>query len=83
MRRSVSAAVQRRVALAGHGCELEHRVDRHELDAGAFVELPWRDPRVDVLDGAGAALVAIVDGVLDELAGTVEQPEVDAPRVDG
>ena len=37
--------LERRVALGGHGGELEQRVDGAELDAGALVELAAPEPR--------------------------------------
>src|SRR5690242_21308866 len=50
---------------------------RHQLNAGALVQLALRHPGEDLLHRPLGAAVAVVDRVLDEPARTVEQPEVD------
>ena len=74
---------ERRIVRGGHRCELEHGVDREQLDAGALVELARRHACEDVRHRRRAPRVAVVDGVLDEAARRIEQAEVDRPRVDG
>ena len=54
-----------------------------QLDARALVELARRDARDTLVDGVGATRVAVVDGVPQQRAVAVDQPEVDRPGVDG
>ena len=74
--------VERRIGLGGHRAELEHRVDRHQLDAGAVVELAGGDARENAVRRAHPAAVAVVDGVLHQPPLRVDQSEVDPPGVD-
>ena len=74
--------LERRVVVSGHAPELEHRVDRHQLDSRPLVQLAGRHPLEDAPPRPGAAGVAVVHRVLQEPAVAVDQAEVDAPRVD-
>ena len=74
--------VERGVRLVRHGRELEDRVDREQLDARAVVELPRGDPLEHAVDGPGPTTVPVVDGIPQQAPGTVDEPEVDRPRVD-
>ena len=62
--------------------ELVDRVDRHELEAGARVEVCLRDPRVDPVHRRHVSRVAVMDRVADQDTCLVEHADVHAPRVD-
>jgi hypothetical protein len=72
-----------RVGLRGHGPQLEDRVDRHQLDARALVEIPRGHLRKHAFHRAGTTVVAVVDRILQEAAVPVQQAEVDGPRIGG
>ena len=74
--------LERRILARGHGEELEDRVDRHQLDPGALVQLPRGDELEHPLHHPFDAPVAVVDRVLDEPPRPVEEREVHAPCVD-
>ena len=59
--------------------ELDEGVDRHQLNAGALVDLTGWDVGEQRLDDAVGAPVAVMHRVLDQPAGTVEEGVVDAP----
>ena len=67
---------------AGERGQLVERVERQELDAGPLVEARLAGPLVDEVGAGRVAGVAVVPRIGDEHAVAVEQPEVDAPRVD-
>ena len=75
--------LERRVFVGGHRRQLEDRVDRKQLDAGALVQLARRDPPEHARGRRGPASIAVMQRGLNELVGGVEQTEVDRPRVDG
>src|SRR5262249_41968152 len=64
------------------GPELEERVDLEELDAGDRVQLLAADVLEDLLHDAFVAEVAIVVGILEQVAALAEQRVVDAPAVE-
>ena len=68
--------------LGRHRAELEDRVDRHQLDSGALVELAARHAGKDAVHGLRGARPDSAPGS-EETAVRVEQPEVDRPGVDG
>ena len=70
------------VGFGGECGQLEDRVDRQVLDAGALVELTGGHDGQCGLDRLGPARIAVVDGVLEKPAPAVEQAEVDSPGVD-
>ena len=70
---------ERRVVLGRHCRELEHGVDREDLDPGPVVQLSCRHMREDIGRRGGAARVAVVNGALDQPARRIEQAEVDGP----
>lgn len=77
-----AGALEQLGALLREGIELEDRVELHELVAGRPVELVAADDPADLLDHPGGAGVAVVDGVLHQVAVPVEQAEIHPPGVD-
>ena len=60
---------------------LKQRVDLHELNAGALVDLVPRDDAEHALRNTIGAGIAVVNRILNESAGFVQQCEVDAPGI--
>jgi len=75
-------AVERRAVGRGQAGELVQRVDVHDLDAGALEHGPARHALEDPFRHAIRAAVAVVHRVGQQVPVTVEQREVDAPRID-
>ena len=78
-----SGRLERAIMLGGHCCELEDRVDRQQLDAGALIELARGNPVEQQCRGCSPPGVPVVGRRLDQFVAVVEQAEVDGPRVDG
>ena len=73
--------VRRPVGQAGAHVRLQlvDRVEGHELDARARVDLLARHEREHPVHGVGGAVVAVADRLFDERAVAVEEGVVDAP----
>ena len=78
-----SAASSNGGRLAARREELVDRVDRHQLDAGRGIDLFAGHDGQRVGHGGGVARVAIMIGVLEQLALGAEERVIDAPRIDG
>ena len=69
-------------AFFGVGEELVDGVEHQELDAGTREDLGPGHPREHLVHHAARAVVAVGDGVFDELARGIDQAVVDGPPVD-
>ena len=59
--------------------QLVERVERHELDARARVDLLARHEREHPVHGVGGAVVAVADWLFHQRAVAVEERVIDAP----
>ena len=73
--------LEQRIVGFAHREQLAQRVDGHELDARAPIDLGPRHPAEGARKDALRPSVAVVDGVREQPSAAVEQAEVDTPRV--
>src|SRR6266566_8510379 len=62
--------------------ELEERIERQQLDAGALVEHLTRNAREDLLHHTICALVAIVERLAEQATIGIHQAVIDPPGID-
>ena len=74
--------LERPLVCRDSGEELNERVDRHQLDARALVDLARRDLGEERFHCALGAPIPVVDRVLDEPAVAIQEAEVHTPGID-